>query len=207
MPILLAYIAVLAVTAPAQQSGASLSGTVEDFTGASIPGVNVTLRGDLTSFNATSDVRGAYAFESVPAGTYRLLTAPPGFVAKSLNLTLSEGEKISQRIQLAVGLAMGCGPNACCVAVSTPIERSISGVVVDARGRVIRNAIVSLYGAAISRQRMMVGTDGSFEFKLKHCGALMVAIEADRYSTSEWQTPVHGCLNEHRTVSLITKRH
>ena len=147
MPALLAYIALLAVAAPAQPSGASLSGIVEDRTGASIPGVNLTLKSDLGIFTATSNDRGSYAFDTVPPGSYQLLAYFPGFVTRTLSVTLAEGEQASRQIQLEVG--MGCGPNACCIVVAPmPTERNISGLVVDERGRAIRNAIVSLYGAA-----------------------------------------------------------
>src|SRR5579863_9544834 len=55
-------------------TGGSISGTVTDQTGASVPGASVVLVNlDLTtSYKSTTDAQGFYSFPSLPVGRYEL---------------------------------------------------------------------------------------------------------------------------------------
>jgi hypothetical protein len=71
-------------TAPialAQSGSGSLSGRVNDASGATLPGVTVTATNDATGFNRTvvTDADGTYKFLSLPPGTYTVVSDLAGF--------------------------------------------------------------------------------------------------------------------------------
>jgi len=71
----------------------SLTGSVVDTTGASIPHASVELDSPSTKYQARADDAGAFQFLNLPAGEYGLKITVPGF--KVLNLTaikISESE-------------------------------------------------------------------------------------------------------------------
>jgi hypothetical protein len=83
----LAIVLCLATTAFAQRTTGSIEGTVTDTNGAIVPGVSVTVTGQSVGFSRTvqSDSQGVYRFPQIPAGTYKLATAPiSGFAATTV---------------------------------------------------------------------------------------------------------------------------
>ncbi len=95
-----------ATTALAQYTTARLSGTVQDHTGAAIPGATVTVEQAGTSYKQTvkSGAAGEYLFPSLPVGSYQLTVEMAGFstyVQKGIDLEV--GQAASQKIALAVG--------------------------------------------------------------------------------------------------------
>jgi iron complex outermembrane receptor protein len=62
-------------------AGQVVAGTVKDSTGAVLVGATVTLKGETTSRDASTDARGRYRFEGVPAGTYTVIAFRDGFTA------------------------------------------------------------------------------------------------------------------------------
>ncbi len=88
--------AVLAVVVPlaalhgqASQSGASLSGTVFDASGAVVPGVLVLLKNNTDRQEAArTDAAGEYALSGLPAGSYTLEVHAPGFAQFSKAIVL-----------------------------------------------------------------------------------------------------------------------
>jgi hypothetical protein len=91
------------------QTTATVSGTVEDTTGAVIPGATVTLINDAThtQIDAVSSSSGLYAFSSVIPGTYTIRAIEKGFAPKELTgVILNAGDtKEMPPLQLAVGSA------------------------------------------------------------------------------------------------------
>jgi hypothetical protein len=77
----LALIACVAVPAPAQVGQATLTGTVQDASGATIAGAAITLTdtNNLTRRTATSDAHGFFTFSSLPAATYEVKFDKAGF--------------------------------------------------------------------------------------------------------------------------------
>jgi Carboxypeptidase regulatory-like domain len=71
-----------AAAAQARLTGADLSGTIADQTGAVLPGVIVTATNVDTNVarSATTDQRGRYTIAALPPGTYRIVAEMPGFV-------------------------------------------------------------------------------------------------------------------------------
>src|SRR5262245_16285621 len=74
-------------TAFAQSSNGSLSGIVQDPSGALVPGVTITLKNAATGITSTtiSNESGAYGFPSVAPGTYTASASLPGFKTSVFN--------------------------------------------------------------------------------------------------------------------------
>lgn len=97
---------VFALPVKAQQAdaGLRLSGTVTDAANALIAGAVVTLinANGVTIRVAETDPQGRYSFEPVPAGTYLLLTAKPGFTRfrRAVSLTASDPTVVDIRLEV-----------------------------------------------------------------------------------------------------------
>jgi hypothetical protein len=74
-------VALLAGNAAAQVGAGSLSGLVEDTTGAIVPGATVTLQNLETGAQRTSKANGsgAFSFSAIPSGDYKLTVESSGF--------------------------------------------------------------------------------------------------------------------------------
>jgi len=95
-----------ATTAIAQYTTARLSGTVQDKTGAAVPGATVTVEQAGTGYRqeVKSGAAGEYLFPSLPVGSYQLTVELAGFstyVQKGIGLEI--GQAASQKVTLAVG--------------------------------------------------------------------------------------------------------
>jgi hypothetical protein len=88
--ILLAFVACITVPARAQVGQATLTGTVEDTTGALITGVSITLTDttNKTQRTATSDSHGFFSFTNLPAATYEAKFDKPGFAELRRNVVV-----------------------------------------------------------------------------------------------------------------------
>ncbi|MFZ0743315.1 MAG: carboxypeptidase regulatory-like domain-containing protein, partial [Terracidiphilus sp.] len=95
-----------ATTAFAQYTTARLSGSVEDKTGAAVPGASVIVEQAGTGYKqeVKSGAAGEYVFPSLPVGSYQLTVEMTGFstyVQKGIGLEV--GQSASQKVTLAVG--------------------------------------------------------------------------------------------------------
>jgi hypothetical protein len=95
-----------ATTALAQYTTARLSGTVQDNTGAAVPGATVIVEQAGTGYKqeVKSGAAGEYLFPSLPVGNYQLTVEMAGFstyVQKGIGLEV--GQAASQKVALAVG--------------------------------------------------------------------------------------------------------
>jgi hypothetical protein len=95
-----------ATTALAQYTTARLSGTVQDKTGAAVPGATVTVEQAGTGYKQSvkSAAAGEYLFPSLPVGSYQLTVEMAGFstyVQKGIGLEV--GQAASQKVTLAIG--------------------------------------------------------------------------------------------------------
>jgi len=102
--LLLCTLPVFAQTQPEQSSGNSLSGTVVDPSDSSVIGAEVSL---MTSSNAarpatTTDEKGAFHFDNLPAGKYRLRIHAPGFKDAFADVSVSSKPVPPMRITLAI---------------------------------------------------------------------------------------------------------
>src|SRR5438132_10683807 len=94
------------VAANAQVTGATLSGTVTDTSGAVIPGVTISIKNRATGVGRTvmADEAGLYSAPNLQAGGYDVTATQPGFstVAQS-NITLTVGAQQQLNITMKVG--------------------------------------------------------------------------------------------------------
>lgn len=96
----------IAAPIPAQVSTASLNGTVQDSTGAFVPGAKVSLIQTDTNFTAetTSGTDGAFRVPSIPIGPYTIRAAKEGFSRfEQGGVTLTVGQVATLQIVLNVG--------------------------------------------------------------------------------------------------------
>src|SRR5262245_28639903 len=72
---------VVSAHAFAQSTNATVSGTVQDATGAVLPGVEIVAKNNGTGVvsNALSNESGAYSFTTLPPGVYTVSATLPGF--------------------------------------------------------------------------------------------------------------------------------
>src|SRR3984957_10914 len=102
----LLFLLLTATTAFGQYTTARLSGTVQDNSGAAVPGASVTVEQTGTGYQQqvkTGDA-GEYLFPSLPVGDYQLTVSIAGFntyVQKGIGLTV--GQAASQKVILTVG--------------------------------------------------------------------------------------------------------
>lgn len=90
----------------AQSPTATLSGTVIDEAGRSIPGVNLALLNLSTALqrHATTDEEGAYIVPLLPPGHYNLTAQRDGFTTVIIkNIVLNTADQLVLRIKLRVG--------------------------------------------------------------------------------------------------------
>jgi hypothetical protein len=84
----------------------AITGTVQDQTGAAIPGATVTLESPDTGFKLVgkTDRSGVYVFSPIKIGSYTLSTSAPGFEnAVQENITVSLGQRLNVSPKLKPG--------------------------------------------------------------------------------------------------------
>ena len=94
------------LTVVGQYTTASLAGTVLDNSGASIPGVRVTVRNVDTGFEQSSvtDSTGGFLFPRLPIGSYELVSEHSGFSTyRQTGIRLTVNQAASQIITMQVG--------------------------------------------------------------------------------------------------------
>src|SRR5260370_38131498 len=74
----------------AQENARSISGTVIDRSGATIPNTTITLSSS-TTVEVKTDSQGKFAFSTGEPGSYKVKFQQPGFAAKTLDVTLDSG--------------------------------------------------------------------------------------------------------------------
>jgi hypothetical protein len=116
--LLIAAIALGMLTLPssAQDGTASLTGKVQDITGAIIPGFVAELESEQAPgnrFRTVGDAAGVYRFSGLPAGEYDLKLAQAGFshLTVKSTLILNGEQRTMPDLQLAIG-ATGCSGDA-----------------------------------------------------------------------------------------------
>jgi hypothetical protein len=119
---------VLSIPAFGQVSNARVSGTVEDSSGAVLPGVTVTAINSNTgvSTSVVSNESGAYNFASLLPGPYKISAELPGFQTKSYEVELGNAQSI--RLNFPLQVAGGGTAVEVTVAVDTLLAASSSSV-------------------------------------------------------------------------------
>jgi len=104
--ITIAALLLCVVGAWAQVTTANLTGTVQDASGAVIPGAAVTLTNDAAGliYNAETGPAGGFAFNVLPTGTYTMSIQAPGFKAyRSTGIGLVASANVRQIHSLEIG--------------------------------------------------------------------------------------------------------
>ncbi len=106
----------------AQTDTARISGSVQDSTGAIVPGATITVINTSTNatLTATSDANGLFTVSALPIGPYRASVSSPGFVGQAQNVVLSVSQSQSLDFKLVPG------------AESTIVEVTSAAPLVDA---------------------------------------------------------------------------
>ena len=94
-----------AADALAQTDTARIAGTVQDTTGAAIPGATITVTNGNTNaaVTATTDSSGAFTVSALPIGPYTATVAATGFAGQTQNFTLSVSQVQTLDFKVAVG--------------------------------------------------------------------------------------------------------
>ncbi len=95
----------LAPQAPAQSPTGTLTGTVEDPTGAVIPRAQITLTRNGRTLKATSGPEGRYIFQSLAPGAYSISAMKTGFALftnSSVTIAAGQVKKMNLTLQIAV---------------------------------------------------------------------------------------------------------
>jgi len=95
-------VALMVWSAPAQQTGGTLRGTMTDDSGAVIPAAKVTLTGVGAAKTAQTQADGTYVFQGLAPGQYTVHAAFPGFAAVNKPVTIAAGGSLVVPIQMNV---------------------------------------------------------------------------------------------------------
>lgn len=113
-------------TAIGQMDQGAIFGTVEDTTGALIPGASVTLTNDDTGLvlHAQSNGNGVYVFSPIKIGHYRISVSKPGFATTTQeNLRVD----VQQRLELITRLKLGATSESVVVSTAPPLLQTEEG--------------------------------------------------------------------------------
>src|SRR5262249_24020980 len=88
-----------------QTTNATVSGTIQDMSGAVLPGVTVTAGNNSTGVVTTvaSNEAGAYTFPSLLPGAYKVTAELPGFQTKTYEVELGNAQTV--RLNFSLGVA------------------------------------------------------------------------------------------------------
>lgn len=117
------------VLANAQGTTSRVTGTVNDASGAAVPGATVTLKNEATgvSFTTQSSSSGAYAFDLIPPGTYQVAVEKTGF-----KKFISSGNVVQINQPATVNVQMQVGD----VSAAVTVEASADVVQTSSSGNI-----------------------------------------------------------------------
>lgn len=106
-PVVLLLLLALCIPAPCQETTGTISGTIQDPTGAVVPGATVTITNTDTNIVVRalkSGETGTYAAPLLPIGHYSVAAEAPGFRKSVLkNITLTVSDKLLVNVTLQIG--------------------------------------------------------------------------------------------------------
>jgi carboxypeptidase family protein/TonB-dependent receptor-like protein len=94
----------LALHAYAQSGGSSISGTVEDPSGAVVPNATVEIHNPVSAFDrsTTTDKAGNFSFSNVPFNPYHLTVSAAGFAQNAQDVDVRSAVPLSVKVSLTV---------------------------------------------------------------------------------------------------------
>jgi hypothetical protein len=132
--ILLLLLIAPALTLPGQVDQGAITGSVQDPSGAIIPGANVTITSIDTGLvlERTTNASGNYIFSPLKIGNYKVSATAPGFQTSQENVHLD----IQQRLNVVLALKPGAVSESVTVTATAPLEQTQDasvGQVIDAQ--------------------------------------------------------------------------
>ena len=114
-----------------QTAVGTVSGTVKDPAGATIPGARVELSSPgLTSLIRITDVNGAFRFERVPVAKYDVTATLTGFATYKSRVTVAP----NATVQLVVVLRLSSAAETVTVTAEAPRMGGFQSIIVDSLG-------------------------------------------------------------------------
>ena len=122
----------------AQQTSATLLGTVTDASGAAVAGVTVRATNLATNFNrqGVTDQAGSYSIRPLPAGSYKITASQSGFQAQQIDNVVLQ---VEQSARVDISLKVGNVTETINVSASAAVlqtENATVGTVIDA-GKIV----------------------------------------------------------------------
>ena len=154
-----------------ESTSAAIAGTVVDRSGGVIPGATVTLeQSGKTLTTKVSDSNGAFRFDRLNAGAYRLRASLQGFKTLVTNVTVAPGAPLKVRLVLEIGaltetLTVAAGSNVVNTQSSTASGLPNNSINITVDG-VTRNSAAAgdQFYARESRRHDAVGQVGGEEY-------------------------------------------
>ena len=89
----------------AQSASGTIAGTVNDVSGAVVPGAVITIENPVSglSRSAKTDAAGRYQFTNLPRATYHLVANAPGFAPFAVDVEVHSAVAVTPAIALQVG--------------------------------------------------------------------------------------------------------
>src|SRR5712671_589401 len=129
------FVLLLTIAGFGQTFRGSINGTVTDPSGAVVANANVTATNVATAvaITATSTSDGAFSFQDLPLGTYKISVSAPGFKSVTVdNVNVTAGGAYTLPVKLSVG---GAG--------TTAIEVSAAALTIDTTSAAQNNLITT----------------------------------------------------------------
>ena len=157
---------VLSVNAFSQSENATVGGTVQDSTGALIPGVTVTAKNVATGIAATivTNEAGAYQFASLQPGTYEIKAELPGFqtaVAKEFQLGGAQQTRLNFTLQVGAAAGTTVDVNIAADALLATSSNSVGSVLPDYKVRDLPLQSRDVFALVGNQAGVMKSTDGN----------------------------------------------
>jgi hypothetical protein len=190
----------------AQDTNASLGGSVTDPTGAAIPGAKLTLTNEATGFQSTfvSDESGNYSFRNLTPGKYSLSAAASGFKTqdqKGIELALNQTARVDIHLPVGqTGETVTVTSDASLINYENPtLEGGVSPEVLQSFPLTVSGAPRSSVAVAIMMPGVTTAGSGN-AFNARVNGGLVTGDEA----VVDGATAIEGFMNQSGMVSLQT---
>src|SRR3989440_154276 len=186
---------VIVITVPAlsQRTTATLSGVVQDPTGAVLPGVEAQLINEGTSaaLQSLTNETGEFLFDFVPPGTYTLKLALPGFKGfESKGIPLGAAQSVRRTYTLEVGAvtdSVTVTGEAPLVNTLSPEQRlTLDTLQVTNLPMINRNvtSIIEYSGAGLTKGEALVSGAGGVRFRMNGLGGSAMTATANGTNAS-----------------------
>jgi hypothetical protein len=198
----------LAVTSVtfAQDTNASLSGTVSDPSGAAVAGAKLTLTNEATGFQSAfvSDETGGYSFRNLTPGKYDLNAAAPGFKTqdqKGIELAVNQSARVDVHLPVGqTGETVTVVGDASLINYENPtLEGGVSPEALQSFPLTVNGAPRSSVAVAIMMPGVTTAGSGN-AFNARINGGLVTGDEA----VVDGATAIEGFMNQSGMVSLQT---